>query len=155
MGKLKEKLKNSKLLDKVKELDLKNVLDVAGNFLPDKGGLGVIKNIIQNDDTISAENKVQLLEAYEDDMRAFELEVQDRDSARKREVELAKVKGTDWMMYATGIVGLVSFIAMVVAVIWIPSVQENKLFVHLMGIVEGVVISNLFAYYYGTSKDKT
>ncbi|NRA78925.1 MAG: hypothetical protein HRU18_12005 [Pseudoalteromonas sp.] len=155
MGKLKEKLKNSKLLDKVKELDLKNVLDVAGNFLPDKGGLGVIKNIIQKDDTISAENKVQLLEAYEDDMRAFELEVQDRDSARKREVELAKVKGTDWMMYATGIVGLVSFIAMVVAVIWIPSVQENKLFVHLMGIVEGVVISNLFAYYYGTSKDKT
>ena len=155
MGKLKEKLKNSKLLDKVKELDLKNVLDVAGNFLPDKGGLGVIKNIIQKDDTISAENKVQLLEAYEDDMRAFELEVQDRDSARKREVELAKVKGTDWMMYATGIVGLVSFVAMVVAVIWIPSVQENKLFVHLMGIVEGVVISNLFAYYYGTSKDKT
>jgi len=155
MGKLKEKLKNSKLLDKVKELDLKYVLDVAGNFLPDKGGLGVIKNIIQKDDTISAENKVQLLEAYEDDMRAFELEVQDRDSARKREVELAKVKGTDWMMYATGIVGLVSFIAMVVAVIWIPSVQENKLFVHLMGIVEGVVISNLFAYYYGTSKDKT
>jgi len=152
-GKLKDKLKNSKLLDKVKQY-APQVLDVVGDVLPDKGGLGIVKNIIQKDDTISPENKVELLNAYQDDLKAFELEVQDRDSARRREVELAKVKGTDWMMYATGIVGLLSFVSMVVAVIFIPSVQENKLFVHLMGIIEGVVISNLFAYYYGTSKDK-
>jgi hypothetical protein len=152
-GKLKDKLKNSKLLDKVK-LYAPQVLDVVGDVLPDKGGLGVVKNIIQKDDTIEASKKVELLDAYKDDLKAFELEVQDRDSARNREVELAKVKGTDWMMYATGIVGLLSFVSMVVAVIFIPSVQDNKLFVHLMGIIEGVVISNLFAYYYGTSKDK-
>lgn len=153
MRKLKDKLKDSKLLAKVKQY-APQVLDVVGDVLPDKGGLGIVKNLIQKDETINSHDKRQLLDAYNDDMKAFELEVQDRDSARNREVELAKVKGTDWMMYATGLVGLLSFVAMVVAVIFIPSVQENKLFVHLMGIIEGVVISNLFAYYYGTSKDK-
>ena len=152
-GKIKDKLQNSKLLDKVK-LYAPQVLDVVGDVLPDKGGLGIVKNIIQKDDTIEAAKKVELLDAYKDDLRAFELEVKDRDSARNREVELAKVKGVDWMMYATGIVGLLSFVSMVAAVIFIPSVQDNKLFVHLMGIIEGVVISNLFAYYFGTSVKK-
>lgn len=152
-GKLKEKLKESKLLAKVKQY-APHVLDLVGDVLPDKGGLGIVKNLIDRDDNISPENKEEILNAYKEDLLAFELEVKDRDSARNREVELAKVKGTDWMMYATGLVGLLSFVAMVVAVIFIPSVQENKLFVHLMGIIEGVVISNLFAYYYGTSKDK-
>lgn len=151
--KLKGKLKDSKLLAKVKQY-APHVMDLVGDVLPDKGGLGIVKNLIQKDETINSHDKIKILDAYKDDMRAFELEVQDRDSARRREVEMAKVKGTDWMMYATGLVGLLSFVAMVVAVIFIPSVQENKLFVHLMGIIEGVVISNLFAYYYGTSKDK-
>jgi len=31
---------------------------------------------------------------------------------------------------------------------------HNELFVHLMGMVEGVVISNIFAYYYGSSSEK-
>lgn len=82
MGKLKDKLKDSKLLAKVKQF-APQVLDVVGDVLPDKGGLGIVKNIIQKDDTISPENKVELLNAYQDDLKAFELEVQDRDSARK------------------------------------------------------------------------
>ena len=152
-GKFIGKLQNSKLLDKVK-LYAPQVLDVVGDVLPDKGGLGIVKNIIQKDNTIEAAKKVELLDAYKEDLKAFEMEVKDRDSARNREVEIAKVKGVDWMMYATGIVGLLSFVSMVAAVIFIPSVQDNKLFVHLMGIIEGVVISNLFAYYFGTSVKK-
>jgi hypothetical protein len=54
----------------------------------------------------------------------------------------------------TGLVGLFSFMFMIYAVVYIPSVLENDLFVHLMGVIEGVVISNIFAYYYGTSSDK-
>ena len=57
-------------------------------------------------------------------------------------------------MFITGIVGLASFMFMIYAVVYIPSVTKNELFVHLMGAIEGVVISNIFAYYYGTSSDK-
>ena len=117
-AKFKEKLQNSKLLEKVKVF-APQVLDVVGDVLPDQGGLGVVKRLIDRDDSISEEDKKVLQEAYQDDLKAFELEVADRDSARSREVELAKVKGTDWMMYATGIVGLLSFVAMVASVIFI------------------------------------
>jgi hypothetical protein len=57
------------------------------------------------------------------------------------------------MMLATGLTGLFSFIFTIYAVVYIPSVLDNDLFVHLMGMIEGVVISNIFAYYYGTSAE--
>jgi uncharacterized protein YqhQ len=66
-------------------------------------------------------------------------------------VEVKKAGGQDWMMLITGIVGLLSFVFVVYAVVFIPAVLNNDLFVHLMGMIEGVVIGNIFAYYYGTS----
>ena len=84
----------------------------------------------------------------------YALEAQDRDSARKREVELAKTGKFDFMMLATGVVGLLSFMFVIYAVVYVPSIKDNDLFVHLLGMIEGVVISNIFAYYYGTSVKK-
>jgi uncharacterized protein YqhQ len=124
------------------------VPSLAGDILPDKGVLGIVKNLLDNDDSISqAEKDAMYKELYE-------LEIADRDSARKREVEVKKAGGQDWMMFITGIVGLASFVFTIYAVVYVPSVLENELFVHLMGMIEGVVISNIFAYYYGTSSDK-
>jgi hypothetical protein len=150
---MKGKIKNSKLLAKVKQF-APHVLDLVGDVLPDKGGLGIVKNLIQQDNTITPENKADILNAYKEDLLAFELEVKDRDSARTREVELAKVKGTDWMMYLTGIIGLLAFCVTIYAVIWVPGMSENKLFIHLLGMIEGVVVTSLFGYYFGTSVDK-
>ena len=150
---MKGKLKNSKLLAKVKQF-APHVLDLVGDVLPDKGGLGIVKNLIDRDNTITPENKADILNAYKEDLLAFELEVKDRDSARTREVELAKVKGTDWMMYLTGIIGLLAFCVTIYAVIWVPGMSDNKLFIHLLGMIEGVVVTSLFGYYFGTSVDK-
>lgn len=84
----------------------------------------------------------------------YELEIKDRDSARDREVEMAKSGKTDWLMYAAGITALGVFILMVISVIFIPSTRDNPLFIHLMGIVEGVALT-LFSYYFGTSKSSS
>jgi hypothetical protein len=84
----------------------------------------------------------------------YALEVEDRKRASNREVEMAKAGGQDWLMYATGITGLLAFGVVIYAAIWIPSSQDNKLFIHLLGMIEGVVVSNLFAYYFGTSIKK-
>lgn len=125
-----------------------SVLGVAGDLLPDAGVLGVVKNLIEKDDSISPEDKAAAL----DQVRSmYELEVADRDSARNREIEVKKTGSKDFMMLATGISGLASFLFIIYAVVYEPTVLENDLFVHLMGMVEGVVISNIFAYYYGTS----
>lgn len=127
---------------------LKKIPGIVGDVLPDKGVLGIVKNLIDTDDSMSAEEKANLKKEL------YELEVADRDSARKREVEVKKAGGQDIMMLITGLVGLSSFVFTIYAVVYVPSVTDNDLFVHLMGMIEGVVVSNLFAYYYGTSTDK-
>jgi len=119
--------------------------------LPDAGVLGMVKNLIEKDEKIKPEDrKVALAQTKE----MYELEVKDRESARNREVEVKKAGGKDTMMMLTGIVGLASFLFIIYAVVYEEGVLHNELFVHLMGMVEGVVISNIFAYYYGTSAEK-
>lgn len=127
------------------------ILDVAGSLLPDAGLLGVVKNLIDKDPNLTVEDKQQI---HEQLVELYKLEVEDRDSARKREVEITKAGGNDWMMNVTGVVGLSCFMFVVYSVVYIPEVLHNELFVHLMGMVEGVVIGNIFAFYYGTSSKK-
>lgn len=92
------------------------------------------------------------LERMKWEREIYELEIKDRDSARNREIEIVKAGKFDFMFLATGVSGLASFLFVVYAVVYIPDVAENPLFIHLMGMIEGVVIGNIFAYYYGTSK---
>lgn len=128
------------------------VLDTIGDVLPDKGVLGVVKNIIDRDPDMPEEDKLEfekLLNEHEREMYA--LEVQDRDSARSREVEVAKAGKADHLMYASGYTALITFLVMVFAVIWHRGVDHNPLFHQLMGIVEGVALT-VFGYYFGTSK---
>lgn len=147
MSKGRKKFKDTKLgrfLGKVAP----GILTVAGDLLPDAGVLGIVKNLINNDDKMSPEDKSAAL----DQIRSmYELEVKDRESARNREVEVKKTGSQDLMMLATGLTGLFSFVFVIYAVVYEPTVLDNDLFVHLMGMIEGVVISNIFAYYYGTS----
>ena len=144
------KIKDTKVGKWLKEKAPK-VLNIVGDLLPDQGYLGVVKNLISSDPDVSPEQEAEF------EQMAFELEAADRASARNREIEIAKATGkTDWMMVITGIVGLVSFLFTIYAVVYIENVRENDLFIHLMGMIEGVVIGNIFAYYYGASvkKDK-
>lgn len=133
---------------KVGKFLLDKVPGLVGDVLPDKGVLGIVKNLIDTDDSMDEQQKAELKKEL------YQLEVADRDSARKREADIKKAGGNDWMMLITGIVGLSAFIFTIYAVVYVPSVTENDLFVHLMGMIEGVVVSNIFAYYYGTSSDK-
>lgn len=125
-----------------------SILKVAGELLPDGGVLDMVADMIQASDELSMEDKK---EARNQLRELYRLEVDDRNSARLREVEIKKAGGQDVMMTITGLTGLLSFMFIVYAVVYEPKVLDNDLFVHLMGMVEGVVISNIFAYYYGTS----
>ena len=143
----KKKFKDTKLGKFLAKVAPK-VLGIAGDLLPDAGVLGMVKNLIEKDPAIPPADKAVALSMAKE---MYELEVKDRDSARNREIEVKKTGSRDIMMLATGITGLSAFIFIIYAVVYEPTVLENDLFVHLMGMIEGVVISNIFAYYYGTS----
>ena len=145
-----KKLKDTKIGLLLKEKAPK-ILEPIGHVLPSNGTMGILKNIISKDPDLTPEEKAELHNRV---IELYKLEVADRDSARKREIEITKAGGNDWMMNVTGVVGLSCFMFVVYAVVYIPDVLHNELFVHLMGMVEGVVIGNIFAFYYGTSSKK-
>ena len=146
----KKKFKDTKLGGLLSKIAPK-ILNVAGDFLPDAGVFSMVSKMIDADPDISPEDK-KMLQNHQKEL--YKIEVADRDSARNREIEVSKTGKKDFMMTLTGVVGLMSFAFIIYAVVYVPTVTDNDLFVHLMGMVEGVVISNIFAYYYGTSSKK-
>lgn len=145
----KKKFKDTRLGHWLKDRAPK-ILDAVGDVLPDQGVLGIIKKLIDTNPDLTSEEVAQANAMIKE---MYELEVADRDSARRREVEIKKAGGQDIMMVITGIVGLAAFIFMIYAVVYEQGITDNSLFVHLLGMIEGVVISNIFAYYYGTSAE--
>ena len=146
----KKKFKDTKLGGLLSKIAPK-ILNVAGDFLPDAGVLSMVSKMIDADPDISPEDK-KMLQNHQKEL--YKIEVADRDSARNREIEVSKTGKKAFMMTLPGVVGLMSFAFIIYAVVYVPTVTDNDLFVHLMGMVEGVVISNIFAYYYGTSSKK-
>lgn len=135
------------ILDK-KPFNETKVGRLLNKVLPDKGIIGVLKNVLDLDDDLSPEDKERAAQAL---VRAYEAEVSDRDSARKRESDIAKTGKKDWLFSLTGVVGLSAFGIIVWAILALEIPPGNKeLFYHLIGIVEGVALS-IFGYYFGTS----
>ena len=123
----------------------------ASKALPDSGVLGVIKNLIDTDPDMSDEEKAQ---AHDQLVELYRLEVEDRDSARKREAAIINAGGKDWMMSLTGIVGPSAFAFLVYTVVTTNVPESNKeIFIHMIGIVEGVALS-IFGYYFGSAVKK-
>jgi len=131
-----------------KETKVGKLLFGAKELLPENGVLGVLKNLIDTDQELTPEERE---EAHRWLIEAYKAEVSDRDSARNREVELAKAGKHDWLFNLTGIVGLSAFGVIIWAIIALEIPEENKeLFYHLIGIIEGIALS-IYGFYFGTS----
>jgi len=148
---MKTKLKDTKVGQFLKTKAPK-ILDVIGDVLPDSGSLGIVKNLISQDPDLTPEEKAEL---HAQVVEVYKLEVEDRDSARKREIEVAKVKKFDFMFNLTGLVGLSAFAFLVYAIVYLEVPEHNKeIWIHLIGISEVIALS-ITGYFYGsTMKDK-
>ena len=124
------------------------ILQTIGDVLPERGALGIVKNLINLSDDLSPEDKEELTQEL---LKLEELEVKDRDSARSREIEIAKLHRYDFLFYLTGFTGLAAFCFMIYAIVYLSIPVDNKeVWIHLIGITEGIVIS-IFGYYFGSS----
>lgn len=158
---------------KWKETKFKKFLDKAGSVIANKGGdvvdialkaatgdfsgaIGEVGDLLGRDKDFDEESSA-LYQEFKLKIKEFEIEqakieAADRDSARKREVEIAKAGGQDIMMIASGAVALFAFLLVLVTVLFIDIPDKNeKLVYHVLGITEGVAIS-VFTYYFGSSK---
>ena len=90
-----KKLKDSKIGTLLKEKAPK-VLEIIGDVLPSSGTMGILKNIISKDPDLTPEEKAEL---HNQVTELYKLEVADRDSARKREVEITKAGGNIFAFY--------------------------------------------------------
>ena len=91
---------------KVGQFLLKKIPTFAKEILPEKGVLGIVKNLIDDEPTLTPQEKEQL---HNELIEFYELEVADRDSARKREIEVSKTGRFDFMFNLTGVIGLGAF----------------------------------------------
>jgi hypothetical protein len=136
---------------KVGKFILQKLPGFVSGALPDKGVLGVVKNLIDNDPAVTPEEKAQM---HEELVELYQLEVADRDSARKREVEKAKTGQFDFMFNLTGVIGLGAFAFLVYAIVYLEVPENNKeIWIHLIGITEGIVLS-IFGYFFGSAVKK-
>jgi hypothetical protein len=127
------------------------ILDTVGDLLPDAGVLGIVKNLINISDKFTPEEKEIITE---DLAQMYETEVKDRESARNREVEMSKLGSKDFMFTLTGLIGLAVFCFIVYAIAFLQIPEANKeIWIHLIGISEGVVLS-IFGYYFGSAMKK-
>lgn len=133
---------------KVGKFILEKLPGFISSALPDKGVLGVVKNLIAADPALSPEEKTQM---HSELVELYELEVMDRDSARQREVEKAKTGGFDLMFNLTGLTGLGAFAFIIYAIVYLEIPEGNKeVWIHLIGICEGIVLS-IFGYFFGSA----
>jgi len=143
----KKKFKDTK----VGQFLLKKLPGFVSGTLPNKGILGIVKNLIDSEPELTGQDKIQM---HEELIELYNLQVADRDSARKREVEKAKTGQFDLMFNLTGIVGLGSFTFMIYAIVYLQIPESNKeVWIHLIGICEGIVLS-IFGYFFGAAVRK-
>ena len=143
----KKKFKDTKVGKFLSEKAPK-ILDTVGDVLPEKGVLGIVKNLIDKSDELTPQDKEIAMAHLR---QSFELEVKDRDSARIREVEVSKTHSVDFLFYLTGFIGLGLFCFIVYAIVYLRIPEENKeTWIQLIGLVEGVILS-IFGYYFGSS----
>lgn len=89
------------------------------------------------------------------EMETFKLEVEDKQSARLREVEFMKANGgkRDWLMGAAVIVALLMYVGAFAFLAYGPVVPDQKKDLFNMGIGQVFTFAGMvFAYYLGTTK---
>lgn len=124
---------------------------IVGDLLPDKGVMGIVKNIINRADITDAE-KDELLQAHQDyELEVMRIDAEDRDSARTREVKMAQAGRSDWMMNVSGIFALLSAIAIVYVVLFLDIKGNVELFFFVAGAAFGWA-TQVISFYFGSSK---
>lgn len=124
------------------------VLDVVGDVLPDKGVLGVVKNIISKDDTVPQEVKDEI-------NRLIELEYADIDSARQREVAIATSEHVPFIVKIVQPLLAMIIVTLTFALLYMIMFKhvanvEKDIIIYVLGALT-TYVGTILSYYFGSS----
>ena len=142
------KIKDSKLGQWLKK-NAPKVLDVVGDLLPEKGVLGIIKNLVDRDPDVTPEQKAELLKLEHD----FEIELlKDTQDARHREIEITKALGKqDYFQRFIGVCVNAAFFMCMAVTIWVKlDPEQREMFIELRSYTVAAWIA-VVSYYFGSS----
>jgi hypothetical protein len=100
-----KKFKDTKIGNFLKD-KAPHILEVVGDVLPDKGALGLVKNLIDLDDKVSKDDKEEFSKIHAQEIEAFKLEVEDRKSARSTYISDGLIQKIFAMLFLVGYVVL-------------------------------------------------
>lgn len=135
-----------------------NILEVGVQLATGdiKGAIGTVSDALKAKSANDAEAARLLVELETQRMNWItELErvaAQDRDSARNREVALAQTGKRDLTPSVLAFVAIAAF-AFALYVVAFRTIPEanREMFIHILGIIEGGMITLVFQYYFGSS----
>lgn len=166
MALLKKKPKDT--TEKRKHSGLTNFIDKAKEAVPAVGGLVVdvvtgnwreaLKNlweklngVPETPEIITLKNELRIKE-IDFVMEMARIDAADRDSARNMAIEEAKVGKKDIVRPMLAAVAVLAFGFIVYVISFRTIAVENReLFVHVLGIIEGAMLVNVFQFYFGSS----
>jgi hypothetical protein len=147
MSEEKKKFKETKVGKFLKDKAPK-ILDTVGDVLPDKGVLGIVKNIISTDKTLTIQDKEELY-------RLIELDIQDIADARAREVNIVTSDSAPLINKIIGpclaiiVISLTFILFYMVMFKKITSVEKDIL-IYVLGALTSYV-GMVLSYYFGSS----
>ena len=126
------------------------ILDIAGDILPDAGVFSLVKNLIQKDPVLPAEDKEKALKLLEQDM------VEMKETTKRWESDM---KSDSWLSKNTRPMCLIFLSIMTIAFIWVDSHHEISFTVEQewIGLLKTLVTTVYVAYFgsRGVEKYKT
>jgi len=134
------------------------VLSTVGDALPNSGVLGIVKNLIGSDESLSPAQKSEALQKVQDfEKEIFEAELKDRDSARNREIQINATANSSWLSRNTvSIIALsytiFNFVIYIMILAFNLKIAENMQVLIVNSITNIAML--IVGYYFGSSMER-
>ena len=162
MAKERKKFKDTKIGSWLKE-KAPNVLEAVGDMLPDRGTLGILKNIINKNSggKLSPEDIAEFNRMHELELQEFELHNKNTESARNMQMTALGQEDvfSKRFVYYFAIIIFVSCVILIAMLFFLSPPAENVRIIDMaLGTLLGAGISGIINFFFGSSmgsKDKT
>ena len=140
----KKKFKDTKIGAFLKNKAPK-ILNTIGDVLPDKGGLGIVKNLISSDDNIGPEDKEMAMKLLEQDMVEME------NVSRRWESDM---KSDSWLSKNTRPMALIFLTLAMTIFIVLDSTTLLEIKTGWVSLLEALLITVYVAYFGSRGAEK-